>query len=143
LVFHTKAKTRLRVSVNRVLRSIFGPKREELAGGWWRLHDEDFITRKLHQVKGDQIKDAMDGACSTHRDMRNAYNILVGEPEGKTSLVRSRHRWEDNSRMDLREIEWQGADWIHLTQDTDQCQHSNEPSGFMTGREFLDWLSDC
>jgi hypothetical protein len=40
------------------------------------------------------------------RDMRNAYNILFGKPEGKRPLGRPRRRWEDNIRLDLREIEW-------------------------------------
>jgi hypothetical protein len=47
-------------------------------------------------------------------EMRNAYNILVGKPEGKRLLERRRHRWEDNIRMDLREIGWEGVDWMHL-----------------------------
>jgi hypothetical protein len=46
--------------------------------------------------------------------------ILVGEPEGKRPLGRPRRRWEDNIRMDLREIGWGGMDWIDLTQDRDQ-----------------------
>jgi hypothetical protein len=51
---------------------------------------------------------------------RNAYRILVGKPEGKTSLGRPRHRWEDNIQIDLREIEWGGVDWINLVQDRDK-----------------------
>jgi hypothetical protein len=51
--------------------------------------------------------------------MRNAYEILVRKPEGKRSLGRSRHRWQD-IRMDLREVEWEGVNWIHLAQDRDQ-----------------------
>jgi hypothetical protein len=50
--------------------------------------------------------------------MRNAYNILVGKPERKRPLGRSRCRWED-IRMDLRRIRWEGVDWIRLTQDRD------------------------
>jgi hypothetical protein len=61
----------------------------------------------------------MDGACSTNGEMRNAYRILVGEPEGKRPLGRSRRRWED-IRMDLREIGWGGMDWIDLAQDRDK-----------------------
>jgi hypothetical protein len=53
-------------------------------------------------------------------DMRNAYNILVGKHEGKRLLRRSRHRWEDNIRMDLRETGWQDVDWMHLDQNRDQ-----------------------
>jgi hypothetical protein len=46
--------------------------------------------------------------------MRNGCNILVGEPEGKTPLRRPKRRWEDNIRMDLGEIGWEGVDWMHL-----------------------------
>jgi hypothetical protein len=61
----------------------------------------------------------MGGACSTNGDKRNAYRILVGKPEGKRPLGRPRRRWEDNIRMDLREIGWSGMDWIDLAQDRD------------------------
>jgi hypothetical protein len=44
----------------------------------------------------------------------------VGKPEGKRPLGRPRHRWVDNINMDLREIEWDGVDWIYLAQDRDQ-----------------------
>jgi hypothetical protein len=55
-------------------------------------------------------------------EMRNAYNIWIGKPEGKTPLGRPRHRWKDNIRMDLGEIGWEAVDWIHLVQDSDQWQ---------------------
>jgi hypothetical protein len=47
---------------------------------------------------------------------------MNSKPEGKRSLRRPKRRWEDNIRMDLREIGWQGVDWIHLAQDKDQLQ---------------------
>jgi hypothetical protein len=47
-------------------------------------------------------------------------NRLVGKPEGKRPLGRSRHRWVDNIRMDLGEIGLDGVDWIELAQDRDQ-----------------------
>jgi hypothetical protein len=50
---------------------------------------------------------------------RNAYRILVGKPEGKRPLGRPRHRWVD-IKMDLREVEWDGMDWIDLAQDSDR-----------------------
>jgi hypothetical protein len=53
-------------------------------------------------------------------EKRNAYRILVGKPEGKRPLGRPRHRWVNNIKMDLREIEWDGMDWISLAQDRDQ-----------------------
>jgi hypothetical protein len=51
-------------------------------------------------------------------EKRNAYRILVGKPEGP--LGRPRRRWVDNIKMDLREIGWDGVDWIDLAQDRDQ-----------------------
>jgi len=48
-------------------------------------------------------------------EIRNAYRILVGRSEDKRPLWRPRRRWEDNTRMDLREIEWEVVDWMHLT----------------------------
>jgi hypothetical protein len=51
---------------------------------------------------------------------RNAHRILVGKPEGKRSLAKSRCRWENNIRMYLREIGWGGMDWIDLGQNRDQ-----------------------
>jgi hypothetical protein len=53
-------------------------------------------------------------------EKRNAYRILVGNPEGKRPLGRPRRRWVDNIKMYLREIGWDGRDWIDLAQDRDQ-----------------------
>jgi hypothetical protein len=53
-------------------------------------------------------------------EKRNAYRILVGKPEGKRPLGRPRHRWMDHIKIDLREIGWDGMDWIDLAQDRDQ-----------------------
>jgi hypothetical protein len=51
---------------------------------------------------------------------RNAYTILVGKPEGKRPLGRTRRRWVDDIKMDLAELGWDGMDWIELAQDRDQ-----------------------
>jgi hypothetical protein len=59
-------------------------------------------------------------ACSTNGETRNAYRILVGKPEGKRPQGKPKRRWMDNIKMDLREIEWDGMDWIDLAQDRDQ-----------------------
>jgi hypothetical protein len=53
-------------------------------------------------------------------DVRGAYNILVGEPEGRRRLGRPRHRWEDNIKKDLGEIGFGDVDWINLAQDRDR-----------------------
>ena len=52
---------------------------------------------------------------------RGAYRVLVGKPEGKSPLGRPRHRWEDNVKMDLKEVGW-GMDWIDLAQNRDRWQ---------------------
>jgi hypothetical protein len=53
-------------------------------------------------------------------EVRGAYNILVGRPEGRRPLGRPRRRWEDSIKMDLREIGFGDVDWIHLAQDRDR-----------------------
>jgi hypothetical protein len=59
------------------------------------------------------------GTCSTHGgwEGRGVYRVLVGRPEGKRPLGRPMRRWEDNIKMDLREIGIDGANWIRLAQD--------------------------
>jgi hypothetical protein len=52
--------------------------------------------------------------------MRNVYRLLVKNPEGKRPLGRSRRRWEDNIKMDLTEIGWEGVNCIHLVRDSDR-----------------------
>jgi hypothetical protein len=62
----------------------------------------------------------MDRACSTNGEERNVYRILMGKPEEKSFLRRPRSRWEDNIKIDLREMGWSGMGWIYLAQDRDQ-----------------------
>jgi hypothetical protein len=54
--------------------------------------------------------------------VRNAYNMLVGKPEGRRPLGRPRRGWEDNITMDLGEVGFGDVDWIHLAQDRDRWQ---------------------
>jgi hypothetical protein len=74
--------------------------------------------------------------------VRNAHIILVGKPEGMRPLGRPGHRWEDNIRMDLREIGWEGVNWINLSQDRDpwqtSCEDGSKPLGSIKGGKFLD-----
>jgi hypothetical protein len=104
------------VSENRVLRRIFGPEREEVVGGWRRLHNEE-----LHNLYASSniIRVIKSRKMRRVGEMRNAYKILVGKPEKKRPLERPKSRWEDNMRMYVREIGWEGVDWIHLAQDRD------------------------
>jgi hypothetical protein len=57
------------------------------------------------------------GTCGTHGEGRDVYRVLVGRPEGKRLLERPRRRWEDNIKIDLREIGLDGANWIQLAPD--------------------------
>jgi hypothetical protein len=57
------------------------------------------------------------GTCGTHGGREGCYRILVGKPESKTPLGRPRRRWEDNIKMDLREVGIDGANWIRLARD--------------------------
>jgi hypothetical protein len=52
--------------------------------------------------------------------MKNAHKTFIGKPEGKRTRGRSRRRWEDNIRMDLRELYWTDVDWRHVIQERDQ-----------------------
>jgi hypothetical protein len=67
------------------------------------------------------------GHVARKLENRNACGILVGKPEGKRPLGRPRRKWMKNVKMDLREIGWDGMDWIDLTQDRDKCR---APFGF-------------
>jgi hypothetical protein len=72
-------------------------------------------------------------------EMKNAYNILVRNPEGKRPLGRSRHRWEDNIRLDLREIGCgQDASGSGQGSVAGSCEHGIESLGSIKGGEFLD-----
>jgi hypothetical protein len=62
----------------------------------------------------------LEGHVAGMGEKRNVYRILVGKPEKKRPLGRPRRRWVDNIKIDLREIGWDGMDWIDLVQDRDQ-----------------------
>jgi hypothetical protein len=89
-------------------------------GGWRKLHNEELHNlygspRIITMIKSRRMRWA--GRVAGMVEKRNAHRILVGNPEGKRALGRPRRRWEDNIRMDLREIGWEGMDWIDLAQD--------------------------
>ena len=62
----------------------------------------------------------MGGACSSYGERRGVYSVLVGKPEGKKPLGRTRRRWEDNIKMNLQEVGCGGMDWIEQAQDRDR-----------------------
>jgi hypothetical protein len=94
---------RLRVFENRVLRRIFGPKRDEVTGGLRKLHNELHGLYSspsiVRAIKARRMRWAGHVACMG--EVRGAYNILVGSPEGRRPLGRPKHRWENNTKMDL------------------------------------------
>jgi hypothetical protein len=100
---------------NRVLRRIFGPKRNEVTGEWRKLHSEEFHNLYSSTDIGRQIKSRRmrwAGHVARMGGEGKVYKVLVGKPEGKRPLGRPRHRWEDGIRKDLREIGLGGVDWI-------------------------------
>jgi hypothetical protein len=110
----------LKVFENRVLRRIFGPKRAEMTGGWRKLHNKELHGLYsspiiVRVIKARRMRWA--GHVARMGEVRDAYNILVGRPEGRRPLGRPRCRWEDNIKMDLREIGFGDVDWIHRAQD--------------------------
>jgi hypothetical protein len=110
---------RLRVFENRVLRKIFGPKREEDVS-WRKLHNDELhdlysSPNIVRVIKSRRMRWA--GHVARMGEWRSAYIVLVGRPEGKRPLGRPRRTWDDNIKTDLREIEIGGANWIRLAQD--------------------------
>jgi hypothetical protein len=82
-----------------VLGRIFGPKRDEVTGGWRKLHmySSPSIIRMIKSRKMRWL-----GHVARMGQKRKVYRILVGNPEGKRPLGRPRHRWVDNIKMDLK-----------------------------------------
>ncbi|KAJ4438112.1 hypothetical protein ANN_14051 [Periplaneta americana] len=105
---------RLRVFENKVLRKIFGAKRDEVTGEWRKLHNTELHALYsspdiIRNIKSRRLRWAGHVACMG--ESRNAYIVLVGRPEGKRPLGRPRRRWED-IKMDLREVGYDDRDWI-------------------------------
>jgi hypothetical protein len=103
--------------------SYFGPKRDEVTGGWRKLHNEELhglysSPSIVRVIKARRMRWA--GHMARMEEVRGAYNILVGRPEGKRPLERPRCRWEDNIKMDLWEIGFGDVDWIHWAQVMDR-----------------------
>ncbi|KAJ4433652.1 hypothetical protein ANN_15962 [Periplaneta americana] len=114
---------RLRVFENKVLRKIFGAKRDEVTGEWRKLHNAELHALYsspdiIRNIKSRRLRWA--GHVARMGESRNAYRVLVGRPEGKRPLGRPRRRWEDNIKMDLREVGYDDRDWINLAQDRDR-----------------------
>jgi hypothetical protein len=113
---------RLKVFENRVLRRIFGSKRDEVTGEWRKLHNEElhdlFSLSSIIRIMKSRMR--WEGYVARMGEKRNAYKLFVGKPEGKRPLGRPRRRWVDNIRRDLVEVGSDEVDWIGLAQDKDR-----------------------
>jgi hypothetical protein len=108
---------------NRVLRRIFGPKRDEVTGEWRKLHNEELHNLysspdTIRQDKSRRMRWA--GQVARMGEERKVYKVLVGKARRREPLGRPRRRWKDGIKMDLREIGLGGVDWIRLAQDRDR-----------------------
>ena len=108
---------------NRVLRRVFGPKRDEVTGEWKKLHNEELsylysLPNILRVVKSRRMRWA--GRVARMGEGRDVHRVLVGKPEGKRPLGRPRLRWENNIKMDLQEVGRRCGTWMELAQDRDR-----------------------
>jgi hypothetical protein len=111
---------KLRVFEKRVLRRIFGPRREEMTGEWRKLHKEELhdLYSSIRIMKLRRMRWARHIARMGSRG--TCIRLLVGNPEGKRQLGRPRRTLLDNIRMDLVEVGWGDMDWIGLARDKDR-----------------------
>jgi hypothetical protein len=117
--FTLREEHSLRVFENKMLRKIFGPKSEE-DDSWRKLHNDELHSlysspNIVRVIKSRRMRWA--GHVARMGEGGGVYRVLVGRPKRKRPLGRPRHRWEDNIKMDLREIGIDGANWIRLAQD--------------------------
>ena len=117
-----REERRLRVFENRVLRRVFGSKREEVTGEWRKLHNEELrdlysLPNIVRVIKSRRMRWA--GHVARMEEGRGVHRVLVGKPEGKRPLGRPRRRWEDNIKMDLREVGRVETGWSWLRIGTD------------------------
>jgi hypothetical protein len=118
-----REECRLRLFENRVLRRVFGPKRDEVTGEWRKLHNEElndlyFLPNIVRVIKSRRMRWA--GYVAGMGEDRVVHRVLVEKPQEKRPLARPRRRWEDNIMVDLQEVGESRGDWIELAQDRDK-----------------------
>jgi hypothetical protein len=108
---------------NRVLRRIFGTKRDEVTVGWRKLHNEELHNlysslNIIRIIKSRNMKRAKHVARM--REKGKTYRLLVVKPEGKRILGRPKRWWMDEIKMHLGEKGWGGVCWVGLAHDRDR-----------------------
>ena len=112
-----REERRLSVSEKRVLRRMFGPKRDEVTQECRKLHSEELndLYCIVRVIKSRKMRWA--GSVAHMGERRGVYRVLVWKPEGKKLLGRPRRRWEDNIKMDLQKVGWRawtGSIWLRI-----------------------------
>jgi hypothetical protein len=107
-----------------VLRGIFGPRRDEVTGQWRKLHNGELhnLYSSTDNIRQSNSRSMRLAGHVARMGARKIHKVLVGSPEGKTALGRPRRRWEDEIKMNLREISWGGGggnSFIRLSTRTD------------------------
>jgi hypothetical protein len=122
-LFIWREERRLRIFKNRVLRRIFGSKRDPVTGEWRKLHIEElndlYCSPNIFRVINSKII-RWSGYVARMEERRGAYRVLVVKSEGKRPLRRSRLRWEDNIKIDVQGVICEGMDWIYLSKDRER-----------------------
>jgi len=115
-----REECRFRVLDNRVLRRIFGPKRDEVTGEWRELHNEELNDLYCSPIVVRVIKSRImrwAGHVARMGERRGGYRVLVGKPEGKRLLGRPRLRWGIILRWIFMEWDvgiWTGSNWLRI-----------------------------
>ena len=108
---------------NRVLKRIFGPKRDGVTGEWRKLHNEELndlysSPNTVRVIKSRRMRWA--GHVARVEEGRDVHKVLVWKPEGRRPLGRPRRRWKDNIKMDLQEVGRGCGNWTDLVQNRDR-----------------------
>jgi hypothetical protein len=108
---------------NRVLGRLFGPERDGVTREWRKLHNKELSDPQslpivVRMIKSRRMRWVRYVARTRKR--RGVYRFMMGNPDGKRLLGISRHRWEENIKMDLQEVGCEGVDWIELAHDRER-----------------------
>jgi hypothetical protein len=118
-----REERRIRAFENRMLRKLFGPKRDKVTGEWRKLYNEELndlysLPNIVRVVKSRRMRWA--GHVARMGEERVVHRVLVRKPEEKRPLGRPRRRWEDNIKINLQDVGGDRGDWMELAEDRDR-----------------------